>query len=118
MVMVLQEIEGKSISQTICENEIRHLQIILQLKKKLSETISRLMEEGWAQIDLATILGVNQSKISRYKRQKEAVSESICIKHLKILEVYTIIDSGRRYIPNGIMFYTNKDKFQGFSFSK
>jgi len=110
--MVSEEIENKEISKQICKNDTIHLNIMLHirksLEKKLSEVVLELMEKGFKQQFLAKILDVDQPKISTMKKMCSTQVFSIekMMKYLRLLGVYTIIDTGQEYIVDTIKFYT------------
>ena len=83
------------------------------LREELSKTVSELLEQGFRQKYLAKILGIDQPKISLIKRNSPKIdfSDSIMMKYLRILGVYTIIDTGQEYISDTIKFYTDEEKF-------
>ena len=109
--MALKKIDDKEISQKICDSELQNLRIILLLKKKLSETVTSVLALGHSQNYVAKLLQIAQPKVSMLKNNKEqcCLSETMCIKFLKMLGVYTLIDSGQEYFKTGVKFYTNED---------
>lgn len=106
--------EDKEILEGILNNDIIHLNLMLHIKKslqeELSKTVSVLLKQGWTQGYIAKILEIDQPKVSIIKRNtpKMNFSVSMLIKFLRILGVYTIIDTGQDYISDTIKFYTDK----------
>jgi len=109
--MALKEIDDKEISQKICDSELQNLRIILLLKKKLSETVTSVLASGHNQNYVSKLLEVGQPKVSILKNniEQSCLSETKCIKYLKMLGVYTITDSGQEYFKKSVKFYTNED---------
>lgn len=102
-------------SKHIYENDLDHnliaKHIRKELRKKLSEVISKLMQDGLGQNYIAKVTRLGQPKISLLRKELGSMSHAKCIESLRCLGVYTVIDVGLEYIPNGIMFYENNQTF-------